>query len=226
METPPILFTIHLFGLAVNISMDIFIQWIIIGIVALFAVYSTRGLKTVPGRKQSKIEILVDAVNNLVKQNMGEAYKTFVPYIGTLMIFLLTMNLSGLFGVEPPTSSYSIALSLGLISFIVIQGYVIRKHGLLHYFIGFSKPYAVMLPLNVIERVMLPISLSLRLFGNMTAASILVGLIYTGLGNIGWFAKLGIPVAFHFYFDIFDGVIQMIIFTMLTMINIKIISEH
>ncbi|MDP4088876.1 MAG: F0F1 ATP synthase subunit A [Bacillota bacterium] len=226
MGSSPTLFSINLFGLPVEITMDILAQWVIIAILSLFAIYSTSSLKNIPDRRQNRIEILVDTVNKLVTDNMGEEYKNFVPYIGTLMIFLLSMNLSGLFGVEPPTRDYSIALSLGLITFIVIQGHVIRKHGLLHYFLGYTNPYAVMMPLNIIERIMIPISLSLRLFGNMTAASVLVGLIYSGLGGLGLLSQLGIPIPFHFYFDIFDGTIQMIIFTMLTMINIKVISEH
>lgn len=226
LESSPNIFSVSLFGLAINITLGILAQWIIIGIAAVFAIYSTWHLKNVPDRKQSKLEILIEVVNNLVIENIGEEYKSFIPYIGALMFFLLTMNLSGLFGVEPPTSDYSVALSLALISFIVIQGHAIRKYGLIHYLLGYTSPYAVMTPLNIIERIMLPISLSLRLFGNMTAASVLIGLIYKGLGSISWFSQLVVPVPFHFYFDIFDGTIQMIIFTMLTMINIKIISEH
>lgn len=78
-----------------------------------------------------------------------------------------------------------------------------------------------MLPLNIIERIMLPVSLSLRLFGNMTAAYIIMELIYSSLGSLNPFAQLVIPVPLHIYFDVFDGTIQMIIFIMLTMINIK-----
>lgn len=226
MKTLIPIFSTKLFGIPINITIDIIVQWIIIVLVSALSIYFTRSLKTLPDKRQSKIEILVDTVNNLVKENMGEEFKGFVPYIGTLMIFLLTMNLAGLFGVEPPTKDYSIALSLGLITFLVIQGTVIKKHGLLQYFLGLGKPYPVMTPLNIVERVMLPISLSLRLFGNMMAAATLVGLVYDGLGGIGILAQIGIPIPVHFYFDIFDGTVQMIIFTMLTMINIKVISEH
>lgn len=226
METLAPVFSTNLFGIPINITIDIIVQWIIIILLSIASIYYTGNLKLIPNKRQSKIEILVDTVNNLVKENMGEDYKNFVPYIGTLMIFLLTMNLSGLFGVEPPTKDYNIALSLGLITFMVIQGNIIKKHGLLEYFLGLSRPFPVMTPLNIIERVMLPISLSLRLFGNMMAASVLVGLVYDGLGKVGYIAEIGIPIPVHFYFDIFDGAVQMIIFSMLTMINIKVISEH
>ena len=73
---------------------------------------------------------------------------------------------------------------------------------------------------------MLPISLSLRLFGNIFAATMIMELLYGALTGINFVAAIGLPIPFHFYFDIFDGTIQMIIFVMLTMINIKITAEH
>ena len=226
MEEYAPLFEFHLFGLALEFTVNIVIQWVIIAIVTMLAIYLTNNLKKVPGKKQSAVEAVVVTINNLVKENMGEQYKKFVPFVGTLMIYMLFMNLTGLFGIEPPTKSYGVALGLGLVTFIVIQGYTIKKIGILHYFGGYAKPFGFLTPLNLVERVMLPVSLSLRLFGNMTAASVIMGLVYKALRGLNWFAQLGIPVPLHFYFDIFDGTIQMIIFTMLTMINIKIISEH
>ena len=73
---------------------------------------------------------------------------------------------------------------------------------------------------------MLPVSLSLRLFGNMTAAVIIMDLAYSSLNKLSWIAQVAIPIPLHVYFDLFDGTIQMVIFVMLTMINIKIISEE
>ena len=84
-----------------------------------------------------------------------------------------------------------------------------------------------MLPLNIIERIMLPVSLSLRLFGNIQAASFIVELVYESLEKVAWIAQVGLPVPLHAYFDVFDGTIQMLVFTMLTVVYIKIISaEH
>ena len=73
---------------------------------------------------------------------------------------------------------------------------------------------------------MLPVSLSLRLFGNITAAVLIMDLVYSALASISWFALLVVPIPLHIYFDVFDGTIQMVIFVMLTMINIKVIAEH
>lgn len=217
-----VLFSIPIFGYSIEITLSIVIQWIVIVLVGILACLSTRNLKKIPNKKQSSLEIFVEGINKLIEENMGDDCKKFVPYIGTLIIFLLILNLVGLTGFEPPTEDFSVTLGIAAISFLVIQATAIKKQGILHYFIGYAKPIPFLLPINIMERVMLPISLSLRLFGNMTAGGVIIGLVYTALGNVA----VGIPVPLHFYFDVFDGAIQMVIFVMLTMINIKVISEH
>jgi F-type H+-transporting ATPase subunit a len=220
------LFHIILFGRNIGIAQSILVQWIIIALVIIICVYFTRDLKIIPSKKQNIIEIIVDSINSLVKDNMGEEYMGFVPFVGTIAIFLVFMNLTGLIGIKPPTADYSVALALALITFFVVQWFAIKKIGLGHYFKGYTEPYAFILPINLIERVMLPVSLSFRLFGNMTAAVVIMDLTYKSLGSLTGFAQLVIPVPLHFYFDLFDGIIQMVIFVMLTMVNIKVIAEH
>lgn len=226
MENVEPFFSFNLWKFQVDITLSIVVQWAIILILTLLAFYLTRSLRERPTRKQNIGEIFVETIIKLVKDNMGENYIGFVPFVGTIFIYLLLMNLTGLIGIEPPTKDINIALAMAIIAFIVIQGYTIKKLGLIHYFIGYTKPFAAMLPMNIMERFMLPLSLCLRLFGNMTAAAVIMDLVYRGLHGVGFLAQIGVPVFLHFYFDIFDGVIQMIIFLMLTMINIKIISEH
>ena len=138
----------------------------------------------------------------------------------------LLMNLMGLIGVPSPTKNFSVIIYLGVIAFFYIQGYAIKRIVIKHYLFGYEKPIAVMLPINILERVMLPVSLALSLFGNILAATFLVELVYTGLHMIWWADQIGLLIAFHACFYIFDGVIQMVIFSMLTMINIKTTVEH
>lgn len=196
-------------------------------LVATISIVLTRTLKKVPSKKQSAIEILIEFINNIVEDTMGPGTKSFVPYIGALAIFLLFMNLTGLVGIEPPTKEYSVTIALAAVTFLVVQGYAIKKHGIKNYFKGFAQPIPVLLPINILERIMLPISLSLRLFGNIMAGVIILELVYEGLHKYFFgLAQIGLPVPVHIYFDLFDGAIQMIIFVMLTMINIKVISEH
>lgn len=214
-------------GRFLGISMPILIQWIIIALVFLIVINLTKSLKKVPSSKQSAVEIFVEAISNLVKENMGEGCSAFVPYIGTLVIFILLMNLIGLLGIEPPTQDFSVVVAIALVTFVVVQVYAIKKQGIKGYFLGYVRPVGFLLPINIMERIILPVSLSLRLFGNITAAVVIMDYVYKFLSKspLG-IAQLGIPVPLHFYFDVFDGIIQMIIFVMLTMINIKIIAEH
>ncbi len=211
---------IVLFG--IGITESIIVEWVIMLIIIISAIALTRNLKQRPDKRQVALEVVMNTINNTVKDNMGEDGLKFIPYIGTLMIFLLFMNLTGLVGIAPPTENYSVPMAFAAMTFFLVQGFAIKKKGLGHYLIAYTKPYSFMLPLNIIERCMLPISLSLRLFGNMVAGGIILGLIYDALGNFAFI----IPVPLHFYFDLFDGAIQMVIFSMLTMINIKIIAEH
>ncbi|MGH4126157.1 MAG: F0F1 ATP synthase subunit A [Clostridium sp.] len=218
--------SVNLFGYNFQITQSLIIQWVIILVLTLLIAFINKNLKKIPDKKQSVVEIFVEFVQKTVEQTMGKSFKNFVPYIGTLGIYLLSMNLVGIFGIKPPTTDYSVSLGMGLTTFIVIQGYTIKKVGIGHYFTGYAKPLPVLLPVNIMERIMLPVSLSLRMFGNMFAATIIMELVYSALSSVAWVAQLGIPIPLHMYFDLFDGTIQMVIFVMLTMINIVIISEH
>lgn len=227
MEKLESLFTIKIGSLlSIDINSSILAQWVIIAILTILVMFLTRNLKKVPDKKQSAIEIVYEMVLNLVRDNMGEEYMAFVPYIGTLAIFILIMNMTPLIGLEAPTSNLSVAAGLALISFVVVQYNAIKKVGVKHYLTAFSQPVLPLLPLNIIERIVFPVSLSLRLFGNMTAGAVVVGMVYSGLGHIAWFSQLVIPIPLHAFFDVFDGGIQTIVFVMLTMMNIKIIAEH
>ncbi|MBU3189007.1 F0F1 ATP synthase subunit A [Clostridium bowmanii] len=218
--------SVNLFGYNFQITLSLIVQWVIVLGLSLLIAFINLNLKKIPDKKQSIVEILVEFVGKTVEDTMGKDFKSFVPFIGTLGIYLIAMNFVGLFGIKPPTTDFSTTLGMGLITFMVIQGYTIKKVGILHYFTGYAKPVAVLLPINIMERIMLPISLSLRLFGNMFASTIIMELAYSSLSKITWVAQLGIPIPLHMYFDLFDGTIQMVIFVMLTMINIVIISEH
>lgn len=235
LENSPILFTIPIGNFKFQFTMSILTQIVIILIALIVSIILTRNLKKVPDKKQAVLEMIVGGINGLVKDNMGEEYKPFGAYIGSLMLFLFMMNMTGLFGFKPPTEYYGITLGMALTSFIMIQANAIHKHGPLNYVKAYGKPVPFLAPLNIIERLTLPVSLSLRLFGNMFASGVIVGLLYSALGGIplfhivkgtSWIGQLFLPIVAHAYFDVFDGTVQMIIFSMLTMVNIKIIAEH
>ena len=226
MEEMAPLFALNLFGYEYQVTSALFIQWVVIAIALVLSILYSRKVKRIPGRIQSVVEMGIEFLSNVVKENMGPGSRAFIPYIGSLGIYLFLLNMVGLFGIKPPTSDYSVTLGIALTTFFVIQGYTIKKLGLSGYFKGYASPVPLLLPINIMERFMLPISLSLRLFGNIFAATMIMELLYGALTGINFIAAIGLPIPFHFYFDIFDGTIQMIIFVMLTMINIKITAEH
>ena len=160
-------------------------------------------------------EIIVEAVDNMVKGTMGINAGKFVNYIGTLFLFVLLSNISGLLGLRPPTADYGITLPLGLITFALIQFNGIKVNKSKH-FTDLFKPIWFLFPINLIGEIAVPLSLSLRLFGNVMSGTVLMGLIY---GLIRPFA-VGWPSVLHVYFDIFSGCIQAYVICMLTMVYI------
>jgi len=124
--------------------------------------------------------------------------------------------------VAPSTKDINVTLTFAMVSFFVINGNAIAKNGLDGYLVSYFKPYALMFPMNLIEKVTIPLSLCLRLFINMLVGVIMMELIYMGMGH---FAFL-VPVPLHFFFDFFVAIIQTFVFMMLTMVYTKTAAEH
>lgn len=167
-----------------------------------------------PGTIQNIAEMVVEMLNNMVYSSMGKETKRFVNYISTLFIFVLFCNISGLFGLRAPTADYGVTLPLGVITFVMIHYCGIKKNKMKH-FADMCKP-VLLTPINVIGELAVPISLSLRLFGNIMSGTVLMGLIYM----LPRYVTVGIPAVAHVYFDIFSGCIQAYVISMLTMVYI------
>ncbi|MCR4841480.1 MAG: F0F1 ATP synthase subunit A [Lachnospiraceae bacterium] len=165
----------------------------------------------------SIVEQITETFDNLVKTNMGEKHGLkFSNYIGTLFMFLIISNISGLFGLRPPTADYGVTLGLALVTFILIHwnGFKYQK---LKHITDLFKP-VILTPINIIGEISTPLSMSLRLFGNILSGTVMMGLIYGLLPKMAlWFW----PGALHAYFDLFSGCIQTYVFCMLTMVFIS-----
>ncbi|MBS4538328.1 F0F1 ATP synthase subunit A [Clostridium sp. D2Q-11] len=218
--------TLTLFGNEIFIPSTIINSWIIVILLSIFAIVVNRKLKKVnaaekPSGLINVIEMSVEGVQSLVKSTMGDKNLGFVPYIGTLAIYLAVANLFGLLGFKPPTSDYNVPLALALITFFMTQYYGIKSKGLGGYTKSFFEPIPFLAPLNVIGELANPVSLSFRLFGNILSGVIIMGLLY---GALGWIAPIVTP-ALHVYFDLFAGLIQTFIFIMLTMVFVSMAME-
>ncbi|KAB3530892.1 F0F1 ATP synthase subunit A [Alkaliphilus serpentinus] len=229
---PRVVFTLPIFD-GIPITDTVVNTWIIMAILIGFSIIATRSFGKIPRGIQNATEALVDVLNKLTVQTMGEDKVFFAPYIGTLFLFLLLANLWGLIGFRQPTADINTTFGLAILTFVAIHGFGTKRKGVGGYLKGFLQPLPFMLPLNIIGELATPISLAFRLFGNMVGGFIIMALLYGGLtslsGALGlsFFPVLqaGIPVVFHLYFDLFSGVLQTFIFVMLSMVFISMAMD-
>lgn len=171
----------------------------------------------VPDGIQNAAEMYVEMLDGIVKNNMFRHWSKYANYILTIFMFILVANISGIFGLRPPTADYCVTLTLALVTFAVIQFNAVRTHGALGYLKSLTQPLPLLFPINVIGEIATPVSLSLRLFGNIMGGTVMLALYY---GLLPKLATFGIPVFLHVYLDIFSGAIQTYVFCMLTMVFI------
>lgn len=175
----------------------------------------------VPGGFQNVVELVVEKLDGMVSTSMGEAAPRYANYIGTIFIFILCSNISGLLGLRPPTADYGVTLPLALITFSLIHFNKWKYQKPLTIWKDLCSPLPpwlpLWLPINVVSSIAVPISLSLRLFANILSGTAMMALIY---GLLGWIATAW-PAALHVYFDLFSGAIQTYVFCMLTMTYIS-----
>ena len=210
------LYPINFFGTTVYITTThvcTLIVLVTIAIIALAARHSVMKTKDAPSKFATAVELVISTLINFVNGTMGKAGKKYINYIGTLFIFVFLSNISGLFGLRPPTADFGTTFCIAIISFVMIQYASIRyqKWGA---FKSLFEPIFLFFPINVISEFATPISLSLRLFGNILAGTVMMALYY---GMLPVFFQFGIPSALHVYFDLFSGAIQAYVFCMLTM---------
>lgn len=189
-------------------------------LIMIFTVCAARKMKhpdEIPGTFQNIVELIVEMLDNMVRGIMGENARRFVNYLSTIFIFILVCNISGLLGLRAPTADYGVTLPLGLITFALIHYNGVKKNKIKH-FTNLFQPFVLLFPINLIGELAVPLSLSLRLFGNVLSGTVMMGLLY-GLTPI--FVQIGIPAAAHVYFDIFSGAIQTYVFCMLTMVYVN-----
>ena len=158
--------------------------------------------------------ILVDLINKMTKENVGKFWKAYAPYFLTLAIFLCVSNISGIFGLSSPTSYLLVNAALAIITFFIIHVTGIVSNGIKNYSKSFFEPVFLLFPINLIGEITLPVSLALRLMGNIMSGAVLSKIIF---GLLGWFAIPFLPI-YNAIFDIFFGVVQTAVILLLTII--------
>lgn len=217
---------LELFGQTLYITTTHICLSIVFVILIVFSIIANRAIKKADPTKPPKgfvnvLELLVEAVDNMLVDTMGPKHgPRFANYIGSLFALLLLCNLSGLLGLRPPTADFGVTFPLALISWFMIQ-YNGIKHQKLGKLKSLFEPVFLFFPINVISELSTPISMSLRLFGNMFSGTIMMSLIY-GLLRVGSVSlAVAWPAALHAYLDVFAGALQAYVFAMLTMVFVS-----
>lgn len=202
-------FTIPLFG-GIPVADSVVVTWIIMAALMLLTLFLTRDLRVRdPGKVQAALESAVEFLNGFMKDNLGSHWKPFAPWLGTVALYIALSNMIGIFGLTPPTKDISVTAALALMSMLLIYGAQFRYNGLLGGMKRFAEPMPLLIPINLMEVVVRPLALCMRLFGNILGAFIIMEMLK-------YVAPVILPAVFSLYFDLFDGLIQTIVFVFLT----------
>ena len=186
--------------------------WIVIACLAGLAFWARRRYRVWNARTwQLAIEYVIEYIENLVVDIGGRALPEAVPYLTTLMSFITVANLLGLLPLlQAPTRDLNTTIALSLVSLGSCQFFSIERRGMRGYLRSFIEPSAVMLPLNLLGQFSRVLSMALRLFGNVIAGEIIVGVMYI-------VAPLISPLLMS-ALGIITAVLQALVFTMLTLV--------
>lgn len=241
-----VLFEIPVLG-GIQITETVVNTWIVMAIIVGLCLFLTSGMQVrCKTRRQVVAEFIVNKVNAMVGENMGEHFLHvgYAPLIATIMGLSAICSLSGMVGLFAPTSDLSTLLAWSLVVFVLITYNKFRAGGPVGYIKGYFQPIPVLLPFNIISEVATPLSMAFRHFGNIASGTVIMGLLRWALGNLSFliFSKLpgvlgqvfgqipllqvGIPAVFSIYFDIFSSLLQAFIFCMLTMMYIGSAAEE
>lgn len=201
-------FVIPIFG-GIPIPSSVVVTWGIMAFLMIITLIFVRNLKMVPTGPQVYVEALVGFINNFFEGILGKEGKKYIPYLGTVLIYIACANLIGILGFTPPTKDLNVTAGLAIMSIFLIEYSGFHAKGGKGWLKSFAEPMPLLLPINILEMFIRPLSLCMRLFGNVLGAYVVMELIKIIVPAI-------VPIPFSFYFDIFDGLIQAYVFVFLT----------
>jgi F-type H+-transporting ATPase subunit a len=225
--------TVHVLGLTVD--SDIVISSLVAMAIFLFLGFRMRSKVTdgVPGKLQLIWEILVELVEDLAVSVMGPRGRRFVPIGVTLFLYILICNWMSFipsslqpgisFDILPaPTGDINLPLAMALLVIVWVHAESFRARGFRGYFSHYRDPYLALAPINVIEEITKPVTLTFRLFGNVFSGVIMIAVMTTLL------PIYAVPVAELVWkpFELFIGLIQAYIFMLLAVMYFGFATSH
>lgn len=190
--------------------------WLVMALLVLCGFLASRRIDMVPGPFQNVMEVVVEGLDNFLLDTMGPKGKSVFPLIATLGLFILTANLLGLVpGFESPTASLNTTAALAVVVFVMTHVIGVKTHGIkyLKQFVGpvwWLAP--LMIPIEIISHLSRPLSLSVRLFGNIEGGHIVLAVLFL---LVPFLVPLPILVL-----KIFISLIQTLVFILLSMMYI------
>lgn len=202
-------------GVQLDIAESVVITWVVMAVILILSIILTSNLKVHNvSRRQLVAETIVTKLEGIVTGMIGEEGKRYVPYLVSVLLYLGISNIIGLFGMKPPTKDLNVTAALALMSIVLVEAAGIRKKGVGGWIKSFTEPIAIVTPINILEVFIKPLSLCMRLFGNVLGAFVIMELLKL-------LVPVALPVPFSFYFDIFDGLIQAYVFVFLTSCTLR-----
>ena len=192
------------------------VSWIIMAVLTLLAVILTRNLKVTGeiSKRQALLELAYEKAEAFFKDIMGPKVEKFIPWLMSVALFIGASNIIGLFGFKPPTKSMQVTAAMAITSIVLVEYCAFKDKGVRGRLKAFTKPVWIVTPINILEVFTKPLSLCMRLFGNIMAAFTIMELIKAVV-------PVAVPVVLSLYFDIFDGLLQAYIFVFLTAIYLQ-----
>jgi len=213
METSPLTSVVLFHVGPIAVTRPVVTTWVLMLILIAGSSLVTRHLGLRPTRRQAVVELIVTGLMQQIGEVIRKDARPFLPLLGTLFLFLVVANLSGVLpGVEAPTSKIETPAALALIVFASVHYFGVRAHGAIGYLASFAKPKLVMLPLNVISEITRTFSLMVRLFGNVMSGEFIIALVVA-------LAGLFVPVPLM-VLEVLVGLVQAYIFTVLATVFI------
>jgi len=211
-------------------------------LLSFLALKAYRHREMIPGPFQNAVEYVVESLDNFIYSILGKDARQFVPFLGTLFVYIFLMNIAALFPgmMSPPGGPYGIntTVALALCVFAYVQYTGIKRLGLIGYLDHLAgEPRDVVgwllvplnLPLHIMGELIKPVSLSLRLFGNITGEDVLLA-VFVGLGvaAVSWTGSpVGLPLHLPFIFmALLVSLIQALVFTLLSSIYFLMMLPH
>lgn len=223
------LIPIDLFGVDASFTNASLFMVIAVGLIAAFLIFAMGRRQLVPGRLQSMAELSYEYIANMVRENLGEEGMKYFPWVFTIFMFILTLNLLGMIPHSFTVTSHIIvtfAFAVMVWVVVTIIGFVKHGTGYLRLFVPAGVPWwllPIIVPIELISYFIRPISHSVRLFANMMAGhtmlKVFAGFV-VGLGALGGWAPFAFVVAFT-GLEVVVAFLQALIFTVLTCIYLN-----